>query len=280
VLRHLLKEQFLWESGGLLSLGERAERVYGRKNFAELYAVFSSPVLYRVTTVAGREIGSLEQDFVDRIVAEMTSFLLGGRAWVAEHVDHRERVVKVRQAPRGRKPMWGGFIPQMLGFELCQRIRQVLIEEVDYGYLDPSAAAVLRDAREDLGELLRRRSLAIQADGGSAVWWTFAGGRINTTLKYLFSITKSWRVVADNFVMRIEGDAVTHDSVRAEVDRIVAENVLGDVEVRRRIAALLPQYRLSKFQQALPDAYGVDVVARYLLDAGGTGAWLTNMTAG
>jgi len=82
----------------------------------------------------------------------------------------------------------------MLGFELCQRIRQVLIEEVDYGYLDPSAAAVLRDAREDLGELLRRRSLAIQAEGGSAVWWTFAGGRINTTLKYLFSITKSWRV--------------------------------------------------------------------------------------
>ena len=80
--------------------------------------------------------------------------------------------------------------------------------------------------------------------------------------------------------MRIEGDAVTHDSVRAEVDRIVAENVLGDVEVRRRIAALLPQYRLSKIQQALHDAYGVDVVARYLLDAGGTGAWLTNMTAG
>ncbi len=274
VLHHLLHEQFLWESGGLLSLGERAERTYGRKNFAELYAVFSSPVLYRVTTAAGREIGSLEQDFVDRLVAEMTSFLLGGRAWVAEHVDHRERVVKVREAPRGRKPAWGGFIPQMLGFDLCQRIRQVLVEEGDYGYLDPSAMAVLQNAREDLGELLRRRALPIQVEDGSATWWTFAGGRINTTLKYLLAITKSWRVVSDNFVMRIEGDAVTHDTMNAEIERVAREDVLADADMQRRIAALLPEYRLSKFQPALPDRYTVEVVAGYLLDVAGTRAWV------
>jgi ATP-dependent Lhr-like helicase len=274
VLQHLLREHFLWESGGLLSLGERAERVYGRKNFAELYAVFSSPVLYRVTTAAGREIGSLEQDFVDRLVADMTSFLLGGRAWVAEHVDHRERIVKVREAPRGRKPAWGGFVPQMLSFELCQRIRQVLVEEVEYGYLDPSARGVLRSAREDLGELLRRRALPLQVESGSATWWTFAGGKINTTLKYLFSIMKSWRVVADNFLMRIEGDAVTHEGVTAEVERIVANDVLANADIQRRIAALLPEYRLTKFQPALPDRYAVEVLAGYLLDIDGTRAWL------
>jgi ATP-dependent Lhr-like helicase len=35
-------------------MGERAERVFGKKNFMELYAVFSSPVMYRVQTEAGR----------------------------------------------------------------------------------------------------------------------------------------------------------------------------------------------------------------------------------
>lgn len=82
-------------------MGLKAEKVYGRKNFLELYAVFSSPVLYRVSTQAGRDIGSLEQDFVDRLVEEMSSFLLGGRAWTVERVSHEDRVVVVREAPAG-----------------------------------------------------------------------------------------------------------------------------------------------------------------------------------
>lgn len=274
VIRHLVGEQYLFESGGLLSLGERAEHVYGRKNFAELYAVFSSPVLYRVVTSAGREIGSLEQDFVDRLVADMTAFLLGGRAWVAEQIDHHERVLRVREAPRGRKPTWGGFIPQMLGLELCQRVRQVLVEEVEYPYLDPSAQAVLREAREELGPLLRRSVRPMQSESGEVTWWTFAGGRTNATLKYLLAVTKGWKVVSDNFVVRIEGDGVTYDAVDAEVARIVAEDVLGDAEVWRRVAASVPEYRLSKFQPALPDAFAAEVVVGYLLDAEGAGAWL------
>ncbi len=274
VLRHLVKEQYLWESGGLLSLGERAEKTYGRKNFAELYAVFSSPVLYAVQASSGRDIGSLEQGFVDRLVPGMTAFLLSGRAWVAEHVIHADRVVKVREAPRGQKPTWGGYIPQMLSFELCQRIRQVLASHDDYPYLDPAARAALHDAREDLGPLLRR-AFSMQLDSGTALWWTFAGGRINATLKYVLAVTKGWRAVADNFLLRIEGEGVTHDTVHAELRRLVAENVLADAEVWRKVAALLPEYRLSKFQPALPDAYAVDVVAEYLLDGEGTRAWLS-----
>ncbi len=277
VIRHLVAEQYLWESGGLLSLGERAERTYGRKNFSELYAVFSSPVLYRVQTTAGREIGSLEQDFVDRLVADMTAFLLGGRAWVAEHIDHKDRVLRVREAPRGRKPTWGGFIPQMLGFELCQRIRQVLVEGTQYPYLDPSAQAVLGEAREELGPLLRRGARPIQVEGDGVSWWTFAGGRINATLKYVLAVTQGWRVVADNFLLRIEGDGVSYDAVSAEIDRIVAADTLADPDVLRRTAALLPEYRLSKFQPALPDGYAVEVVAAYLLDAPATRTWLEGL---
>jgi len=36
-----IKEDFLFSAGGLLSMGNKAERVFGRKNFMELYAVFS-----------------------------------------------------------------------------------------------------------------------------------------------------------------------------------------------------------------------------------------------
>jgi ATP-dependent Lhr-like helicase len=36
----------------------------------------------------------------------MSAFLLGGRAWLVDHVNHEERTIRVREAPRGREPTW------------------------------------------------------------------------------------------------------------------------------------------------------------------------------
>jgi ATP-dependent helicase Lhr and Lhr-like helicase len=74
----------------------------------------------------------------------------------------------------------------MLGFELCQRMKRILVEDKIPPYLDARAANAIAERREDLGELLRRGGLALQLDEGVARWWTFAGGRINHTLKYGF----------------------------------------------------------------------------------------------
>ena len=49
-------------------MGEAAERTFGKKNFLELYAVFSSPQFYRVMTTSGADVGSLDQNFVDSLV--------------------------------------------------------------------------------------------------------------------------------------------------------------------------------------------------------------------
>jgi ATP-dependent Lhr-like helicase len=68
LITHLITEEFLFESGGLLSIGTQAEKVFGRKNFIELYAVFTSPQLYQVKNKTGYIIGSLEQTFVDQLI--------------------------------------------------------------------------------------------------------------------------------------------------------------------------------------------------------------------
>lgn len=265
---------FLFEAGGLLSMGETAEKAFGKRNFKELYAVFSSPVLYRVVTKAQRDLGSLEQDFVDRLVEDMSSFLLGGRAWTVERVNHEDRVVFVREAPRGVKPSWGGFVPQFLGHDLCQRIEQVLTDDVAYPYIDEACAKHLAAQRGDLGELLRRDGLAIQLDDGLARWWTFAGGRINHTLKYGFEIVEGWKVVADNFALRIEGSGVTHDTVSAAVARMTGAAFWNTPDVRRAVLARLPGYRLSKFQGCLPEPFALEMIESYLLDVEGALRWL------
>ena len=104
-------------------------------------------MIYGVETETGRDLGSLEQDFVDRLVEEMSSFLLAGRAWTVVRLSHKERTVVVREAPRGQKPSWGGYLPQLLGFEICQEVRQIIVDATDYPYLDAAARAAIETWR-------------------------------------------------------------------------------------------------------------------------------------
>ena len=274
LVQHMLRENYLFESGGLLSMGTKAERVFGKKNFLELYAVFSSPVLFQVQTENGQELGTLEQNFVDRLVADMSCFLLGGRAWLVLAVDHEDRIVRVQGAPRGVKPSWGGYVPQHLGYHLCQKMRDVLTSDVEYPFLDEKAKAAVREWREDLGELLKRTPDGLRQEPGSVKWWTFAGGRINQTLKYAFEHECSWKVVPDNFAVRIEGDGVSLDTVMSAIADFRAAGFWADPERQRNLLALLPEYRLSKFQRVLPDKYQTEMIGGYLLDFAGTAEFL------
>jgi ATP-dependent Lhr-like helicase len=283
LLSFMLRKDFLFESGGLLSMGQKAEKVFGKKNFLELYAVFSTPVLYRVHTETGRDLGSLEQNFVDRLVDEMSCFLLGGRAWMVLSVNHEEKIVRVQGAPRGIKPSWGGFVPQHLGFEVCQKMAQVLMEDAEYPFVDERGMNAIKEWRGDLGELLKRSSDSLQQDDRGASWWTFAGGRINHTLKYALEWKEGWKVVADNFSLRISGNGVSGESVRKAISGLRAEGFWRDEETREKLLAKVPEYRLSTFQQALPPKFEVEMVGEYLLDFEGAGmfvgSYLKPMTA-
>lgn len=270
LLSHMLQEGYLYETGGQLSMGDTAEKVYGRKNFMELYAVFSSPVLYRVETPQKQEIGSLEQNFVDSLVEHMSAFLLGGRAWLVDHVNHAERIIRVREAPRGRQPSWGGFVPQMLGYELCQRMRKILEDDKPLTYFTPKASAALEARRGEVGESLRGTNFLVQMDDGKAHVWTYAGGRINHTLKYILALLGGWKIVADNFQLRIEGDSVTPQALFEIIDRMRTDAFWSDRSVWGPIFADLPEYRLSKFQKAMPQEFSEEMVAKYLLDVEGT----------
>ncbi len=278
IVDHMVATHFLYETSGRLAMGDRAEKVFGKKNFMELYAVFSSPVLYRVITAAKAEIGSLEQAFVDNLVEDMSSFLLGGRAWVVEHINHKERTVRVAKAPAGKKPAWGGFIPQMLSLELCQEMRRILVDDAPLGYLAPAAADGLASSRADLGESLRAGAVVTRSDDSKVLIWTFAGGKINHTLKYIFSVVGGWKVTADNTHLRVEGENLTPDRALEVLETIKSDDFWVDEEIWSQIYLQLPEYRLSKFQPALPDRFGREMVANYLLDIPGARAFVRNPT--
>lgn len=91
----MIQDNSMILTSGLLILGPQAERRFGRRNFMELYAVFSSPQSYTVQSADGRPLGTLSQDFVDGLVDGVSCFLLGGRAWLVNFTNHSERTVQV-----------------------------------------------------------------------------------------------------------------------------------------------------------------------------------------
>jgi ATP-dependent Lhr-like helicase len=275
LIEHMARERWLLDIRGELSLGEESERVFGRKNFMELYAVFSSPQLYTVVTHSDRPVGSLEQGFVDRIVEGVSCFLLGGRAWVAEAIHHLERKIVVSSAPRGRKPTWGGFIPQFLGHDVCRKMADILSSDAQLPYLDAAASAALVEARRDLGPLLAGRRWADVRDDESQVIWTFAGGAVNLTLKYGLQLLRGWTVTSDNFRLRLPYGQTTSGTLNDAMMQLGDSSFWQAPSLRTRILDALPEYRLSKFQQVLPSKWALEVVERYLMDVSRTVRYLS-----
>lgn len=257
--------------GGLLIIGERAERRFGRRNFMDFYAVFQSPESYRVLH-GERPVGHVDQDFTDRL-GPSSCFLLGGRAWAVDGIDHNDRIITVQPAPGGIGPSWSGYLPLFLGFEVCRQILWLLAGKDAPRYLHETAVTALDHSRESFEGILdppRGGGIARTNDGLS--WFTFAGGRINSTLRHaLQAIEPAWRVVADNFGVHIRGEGINSVVLDAAIERMADAEFWEDAELWRRIADALPSYRLSKFQSFVPQWVEREMLATHLLDL--AGAW-------
>ena len=277
LLAWMLRDGGLALLDGRLLPGPKAERRFSRRNFMDLYAVFESPQSYTVETGEGHPIGTLSQGFVDRLSDGVSCFLLGGRPWIVRQIRHSERVVGVGPAPRGTLPTWGGFTPQFLGRALCEEMRAVLRADDVWPWLSPEAAAALQEWRAALQPLLGGDGIEEAAEGGAAEvrWWTFAGGRINSTLRYaLLAVGGDWKIIPDNTVLRLRGEGMSRARLLEAIGRIIDPEFWEDQRLWREVAAGLPGYRLSKFQPLMPPWVERETLAGFLLDVGGTWEWL------
>jgi ATP-dependent Lhr-like helicase len=277
LLSWMLDDGALRMASGRLVFGPKAERRFGRRNFMELFAVFESPESYTVQTLSGQPLGSLNQAFVDRLVEDVSCFLLGGRPWVVSQVQHEDRRVLVAPAPRGRQPTWGGYLPQFLGREVCQQILRTLTEDGSYPYLEDSAAGVLAEQRARLGPLLDAGNGGVEVTEDEVRWWTFAGGRINATLRYALEIVGGdCQVIPDNFLVKVRAEDLDRSRFDDLVLQIREPDFWHDSRLWARVTGSLPGYRLSKFQSLMPPWVEREVLSRHLLDVRGAWEWLSD----
>lgn len=271
----MLQDESLLLVGGQLALGPKAERLFGRRNFMELYAVFSSPQSYAVQTQQGSPLGSLNQAFADQLAEDVSCFLLGGRPWLVVRISHDDRRIVVAPAPRGRRPTWGGYLPRFLGHLLCRKILDVITSGRSYKCLDAEAANLLAEHQASMAPLLQTDAGGVVITDDGIEWWTYAGGRINSTLRHaLLSINPDWTVTPDNFSLRIKGEGVVPDAFHAAVTYLKQPDIWDDDALWSEIAQSLPAYRLTKFQPLMPPWVEHEVIAMYMLDVIGTREWL------
>ncbi len=270
LLKHLIKDQTLSFLDGRVLLGPKAERLFGKRNFMTLYAVFSSPQTYSVETKEKHPIGKLAQDFVDQLDEE-SCFILGGRPWAIDAIRHEERLIKVIPAPSGKQPTWGGLLPQFLGYDLCQKILAILQDNKQPRYLRGRALTILQEEQEEVSALLNNTSIV--SSGSDHRWYTYAGGQINSTLKHALKAIGNWKVTADNFSLNIKDSRL--EDIKAAIMMMKESDFWSEDGLWNDIVSHLPQYRLSKFQDILPQWAIQEMLADYLLDLKGTWRFLT-----
>ena len=119
----------------------------------------------------------------------------------------------------------------------------------------------------------------IEVEPGEIRWWTFAGGRINATLRYaLEAVGGDWKVIPDNFLIKVRGEELRPDSSRRP-SSASRSSTSGKTRLWAEVAESLPNYRLSKFQPLMPPWVEREVVASYLLDVAGAWHWLSETEA-
>jgi ATP-dependent Lhr-like helicase len=258
----MLKRDILYEADGLLSLGRHGEKLYGRKNFFELYAVFTAPPVMRVQH--GKEdVGYIQALFVsmhDQNKGPLC-FRLSGRAWEVGQIEWSKSILHVHPAEHGRVPSWIGH-PGVLATELCQAMMDVLLHErQEAEWLSSAAAAELASMRESYGELLEEGTAPLENQPDGVQWHTFAGGAVNRLIAAGLEHKSGKKWVAGNLSLRCKELPMT-----AARDAILALAELDWEGVATKAAHGVARGELSKFQPCLPEDAEDRLLAERLFD--------------
>ncbi|MBK9069388.1 MAG: DEAD/DEAH box helicase [Myxococcales bacterium] len=262
----MLAREILYEADGLLSLGTRGEKLYGKKNFFELYAVFTAPPVMRVQH--GKEdVGYIQALFITMHDATKgpLCFRLSGRAWEVGQIDWSKGVLHVRPAEHGRVPSWLG-LPGVLSNALCQGMMDVLIHEKQEGlWLSKAAAAELAAMRESYEGLLQEGTAPLEENSDGVQWQTFAGGAVNRLLAAELEQLTGKKRVSGNLSLRCKDIAFT---VAGDAIRSLAG--MNWEQVAAGAARGMARGIISKFQPCLSEEAEDRLLSERLLDQPGT----------
>jgi ATP-dependent Lhr-like helicase len=214
VLDHMVGRGLLHDDMGVLTVGGEGEREFGRRNFMELFSVFTSPPLF--TVFHGRDdLGQVHEASFHGAQDGAPVLLLGGRSWRVTHVDWGRRTAHVEaSAEPGRSRWLGGG--GALSAAVAGAVRRVLARGHCPGRLYGRATTALDRIGREFAWVEDGTTAVIRGPAGHPRWWTFAGLRANVVLADALPGVADARGRTDNFSVPVLG-GVTPSVVDAAI---------------------------------------------------------------
>jgi ATP-dependent Lhr-like helicase len=263
IARHMHDDGILVEIDHRYVLGDRGQKLYGARNFLELYAVFSTPRVLRVLHGVN-EVGLVDAFFLQDEDRRSAAFVLAGRPWRILAVNWKGGTCEVEPAEHGVYPRWFGR-PTLLSRALCKAMRDLLVGDEVRPWWSKRAAAALHQLREEHAFLQDEPAPLTDEDDGSIKWWTYAGGRGNRLLAAALQDRLGEKVSAGNDAIRCaRGAGQSQVAVRAAI-RELAEGPALTWADAARWTDVSANARVSKFQPCLPEQVERELVARELM---------------
>ena len=258
ILQWMLDREILCSDQGIIGFGRRGEESFGRKHFLELFSVFLSPPLF--TILHGRQ----ELGFVDELSflgkkEGPRILLLGGRAWLVNHIDWQRRRAYVEATTASGRSRWKGWT-RGLDYELCQSIKRLLTGEETSDHWSRRANEQIKEIRREFAWLEGDSTAVTVGRSGDVEWWTFGGTRANATLATALAKATGSRVDYDALNLAFESRITSRDieSALKEV-RSVGVNLVCPAVDEDAIGVL-------KFSNCLPEHFAVEMLEHRLSD--------------
>jgi ATP-dependent helicase Lhr and Lhr-like helicase len=256
ITAYLLEQGFLNADGGMLFIGPEAERRFGHRHFMGLMAVFTAPPEF--TVLHGRdEIGRVDPSLLADRVEGPRLLLLGGRSWRVSWTDWKRRRCFVEPAAGGGRARWLSAGVGGLSFEIARAMRDVMLGTEVPVSLTQRAAGVLAGLRSDAIGRVRADGLIVSRGDDDLRWWTWAGYRVNATLKASLGNVADETQRVDDLSIRLRSD-LRPSSWRGVVDTVQNRLCLPEVD-EKALTGL-------KFSEALPRGLAVATLAMRLAD--------------
>jgi ATP-dependent Lhr-like helicase len=264
IVDHMIATGMLHSDGGVLGLGARAEREFGRRHFGDLVVSFSSPMLLSV--MFGRtELGAVHPlALAAPRDGEPNIILLAGRSWRVTDVDWPRRRVSVVATPGEGRARWlGGGRPA--SYAVCRSAESVVAGADPGCELSRRATSKLEQIQEQLSFVEGTKIPIVDNGQDNFRIWTFGGGLTNAAL-------------ADS----LPGPASRSDDFCISVK---ARNIASAMDAFSKIDGLSIRPSISsamigalKFNSCLSDKIAASTIGARLLDRDGIEATLARKT--
>lgn len=258
IIGHMEEKEFIKFINGYIYHGYNFERIYGKRNFTEFYTVFSPNYEFSVFHNL-KKIGSLDTLFVLKFLKEGSTFMLGGKSWQVEKIDHNHFKVKVNPY-HGKDieiPRWYTMGGPLISYEVARELYKILTENFNkelLNYFDEESKKTLNTLIHiaKLVGFKKGAYIPIYTNGNIVEICTFGGMHINALISDIFKIEhKIYNIRNSEYctVFMIQ-DELSYDDIVSLIHEI--PKILDDDGVYNIMKNIGPFFVKNKFVDHLP----------------------------